>query len=160
MKNVLSAIGLDNLDFAILDELQVNGRISVADLARKIHLSQPAVHNRIKRLERQGLIRQYVALLDREMLGYDVMAFIQIGVNQHSTEQMQQLMERFAALPEVLECYRMAGEFDLMLKVVLQSTKSLDQFIAKHLANVQGIGRIQTNLVLNEAKITTALKVK
>ncbi len=160
MKNILSLIGLDNLDLAILDELQNNGRISVADLARKIHLSQPAVHNRIKRLERQGLIRRYVAVLDREMLGYDVLAFIQLGIKQHSNEQMQQLIDRLTAIPEVLECYRVAGEFDLMLKVVLANTKQLDVFIEKHLANVSGIGRIATHLVLNESKVSTALKVK
>ncbi|CAG0973798.1 partial HTH-type transcriptional regulator LrpC, partial [Anaerolineae bacterium] len=63
--------GFDQLDYAILKELQVNGRVSVADLGRKIHLSAPAVYQRIKRMERAGVIRQYVALIDREAAGYD-----------------------------------------------------------------------------------------
>lgn len=156
MKDLTS--GFDNLDYAILEELQQNGRISVADLARKIHLSQPAVHNRIKRLEKSGVIRQYVALLDREVLGYDLLCFIQISVR--SGEQINPLLAKIKTLPEVLEVYRLAGEFDLLLKVVMANTKNLDHFIEKHLASLDGIGRIQTSLVLNEAKSTTAVKVK
>ena len=66
------------------EELQVNSRISVADLARKIHLSPPAVHQRIKRLERAGVIQQYVALLNREMIGYDLLCFIQVSIQPHT----------------------------------------------------------------------------
>jgi len=70
----------DRLDRAIVEELQVNGRISVADLARKVYLSPPAVYQRIKRLERAGMIRQYVALVSREMAGCDLMCFIRLSL--------------------------------------------------------------------------------
>lgn len=160
MKELLQASGFDNLDFAILEELQKNGRISVADLARKIHLSQPAVHNRIKRLERQGVISQYVALLDREALGYDLLCFIQVSLTQHISEQINQVMESFRVLPQVLECYRIAGEYDILLKVALRNTRHLDQFIELHLTTQAGIGRIQTSLVLNEGKATTVIPLK
>jgi DNA-binding Lrp family transcriptional regulator len=150
--------GFDNLDYAILEELQINGRVSVADLARKIHLSQPAVHNRIKRLEKSGVIRQYVALLDREVLGLDLLCFIQISVS--AGEQIHPLLTKIKTLPEVLECYRLAGEFDVLVKVAVTNTRHLDGLIEKHLAPLEGVGRIQTSLVINEAKSTTALKVR
>jgi len=98
----------DQLDRAILEELQVNGRISVADLARKIFLSPPAVYQRIKRLERAGMIRQYVALLDYEMADH----------------------------------------------------KALERFISEHLMTLPGIEKIETSVVLNEIKVTTAVALK
>src|SRR5688572_6339431 len=86
MKKALENRGYDNLDITILEELQMNGRISVADLARKIHLSQPAVHHRIKRLEREGIIQRYVALLDMEAIGYDLLCFVNLSLHPHSQE--------------------------------------------------------------------------
>ncbi len=160
MNKWLQDSGYDELDVAILEELQVNGRISVADLARKIHLSQPAIHNRIRRLERQGVIRQYVALLDREMVGYDLLCFVQISFQAHSHAQMNALHEAISQMPQVLECFRLIGSFDLMLKIAVPDRKALDQFVDGHLAKVAGVDRIQTSLVLNEVKSTTALSLK
>jgi Lrp/AsnC family transcriptional regulator, leucine-responsive regulatory protein len=160
MTNTFRDGGFDQLDLAILEELQVNGRISVADLARKIHLSQPAVHNRIKRLERAGLIRQYVALVEREALGYDLLCFIRVSVQPHTQEQFDCWQKVVSELPAVLECYRTAGSYDLMLKITLRSSKELDQFIGEHLMTIPGVDRIETSVVLSEIKATTALSLK
>ena len=160
MKKWLQDSGYDELDVAILEELQRNGRISVADLARKIHLSQPAVHNRLRRLERQGVIRQYVALLDREIIGYDLLCFVQISFQAHSHDQINTLQDIISQMPPVLECFRLIGNFDLILKIAVQGRKELDEFIGGHLAKVPGIDRIQTSIVLNEIKSTTALSLK
>ena len=103
MSKTLFDGGFDQLDHAILKELQMNGRISVADLARKIHLSPPAVHQRIKRLEREGVIRQYVALVDREAAGYDVLCFIRVSIQPHTKTQMNDFQASMQALPAVLE---------------------------------------------------------
>ncbi|MBN8592146.1 MAG: Lrp/AsnC family transcriptional regulator [Anaerolineae bacterium] len=150
----------DQLDRAILEELQVNGRISVADLARKIFLSPPAVYQRIKRLERAGMIRQYVALLDYEMAGYDLVAFIRLSLQQHSREQVERVRAALEPLPAVLECYHTAGTHDLLLKVVSSDHKALERFISEHLMTLPGIEKIETSVVLNEIKVTTAVALK
>lgn len=152
--------GFDQLDRAILEELQVNGRISVADLARKIHLSPPAVYQRIKRLERAGVIQQYVALVDREAVGYDLLCFIRISIQPHTDALMQAFQQAMIALPHVLECYRTAGSYDILLKVAVRNHRQLDQFIRDHLMSLAGVERIETSLVLNEMKYTTAYQLK
>ncbi|MBI1258606.1 MAG: winged helix-turn-helix transcriptional regulator [Chloroflexi bacterium] len=152
--------GFDQLDRAILEELQVNSRISVADLARKIHLSPPAVHQRIKRLEREGVIQQYVALLNREMVGSDLLCFIQVSIQPHTKAQLDGFQAAIEALSVVLECFRTAGSHDLLLKVALRDHKELDRFIADHLMTIPGVDRIEVSPVLNEMKSTTAFKLK
>jgi Lrp/AsnC family transcriptional regulator, leucine-responsive regulatory protein len=160
MPNMLLTGGFDQLDHAILEELQINGRVSVADLARKIHLSPPAVYQRIKRLERAGVIRQYVALVDRESAGYDLLCFIRVSIQPHTKAQLAAFQKAVVAMPAVLECYRTAGSYDLLLKIVVHDHKELDRFISDHLMTIPGVNQIDTSLVLNEMKSTTALRVK
>lgn len=157
MANALFQRGFDQLDVAILRELQANSRISVADLARAIHLSPPAVHQRIKRLERAGVIAAYAAILDREMVGLELLCFIRVRVESHTHAQFAALEAALANLPAVLECYRVTGGHDLLLKVVVASHKELDRFISAHLMTIPGVGHIETNTVLQELKATTAL---
>ncbi|MGQ9909905.1 MAG: Lrp/AsnC family transcriptional regulator [Candidatus Flexifilum sp.] len=152
--------GFDQLDRAILRELQVNGRISVADLARQIHLSPPAVHQRIKRLERAGLIQRYVALVDREAIGWDVMGFVRVSIQPHNRETLDGFRARIVDLPEVLECYHTAGAFDLLLKVVVRDHRALEAFLQEHLMTLPGVERVETTLVLSEMKSTTALRLE
>jgi len=149
----------DRLDRAIVEELQVNGRISVADLARKVYLSPPAVYQRIKRLERAGMIRQYVALVSREMAGCDLMCFIRLSLQQHSIEQIERLRTLVLASSAVLECYHTAGNYDLLLKVVTADHRALDRFISEHLMTLPGIEKIETSVVLNEIKATTVVSL-
>lgn len=152
--------GFDQLDHTILHELQVNGRISVADLARKIHLSAPAVHQRIKRLERAGVIQQYVALLNRESVGYDLLCFVRVSLQPHTRENLDELEKAMLAHMAVLECYRTAGNHDILLKIAVHNHRELDEFIGEHLARLPGVDRIETSLVMGEVKTTTALDLK
>lgn len=160
MTTFLLESGFDGLDLAILNELQQNGRVSVADLARKIHLSQPAVHNRMKRLEREGIIQEYVALVDRESAGYDLMCFIRVTLQPHSREVFCEVQHTLNAIPAVLECYRTAGTHDLLMKVVMRDHKELHRFINETLMTIPGIDRIDTDVVLDEVKSTTVLQLK
>jgi Lrp/AsnC family leucine-responsive transcriptional regulator len=159
MSRFLLDDGFDQLDRTILEELQTNGRISVADLARKIFLSPPAVYQRIKRLERAGIIREYVALVDRVAAGFDLLCFIRVSIQPHTKENLSGFQAAIEDLSEVLECYRTAGSFDLMLKVVAHNHKELDEFLEKHMMTLPGVDRIETSVVLNEMKSTTGLKV-
>lgn len=152
-----SDLQLDDIDRAILRILQSDGRISNADLARQVNLSAPAVHARIKRLERRGLIRDYVALLDREAAGYDMLCLINIRMELHNREYVQRLPATVQNMPEVLECYHVTGEYDYQLKVVLRNRKDLQRFVVEQLSTVPGIAHIRTSLVLSEIKATTSL---
>jgi len=150
-KDLFQNIEFDELDRAILRELQENARITNANLARKIHLSQPAVHNRIKKLEKRGIIRRYTAQLDAEIIGYDLICFLQIrtdGVSQH----LRCIQETVGTLPQVQECHHLTGEYDILIKVVFKHRQQLETFIHQHISPLDGIQQLQTNIVLSEFK--------
>lgn len=151
---------LDDLDKAILRELQEDSAISNVELARRISLSPPAVHARIKRLEELGYVRQYVAILDREKVGYDMLCVISVTLQMHHMENINLFREAVQQMPEVLECYFLTGGFDYLLKVVVRSRKELETFLMEKLTPIPGIARIATSIVLTEIKYTTALSLE
>jgi Lrp/AsnC family leucine-responsive transcriptional regulator len=154
------SLALDDLDRQILAIVQRDGRITNAELAQQIHLSPPAAHARLKRLQARGVIRQFVALLDREQLGYDLMALIHVTLAQHQPARVQEFRAAIQTMPQVLECYHVTGEYDYLLKVVVRNRKELEQFLVETLTPAPGVGRIHTNLVFSEIKATTELQVK
>ena len=160
MKKMLQDAGFDELDRSILEELQRNGRISNADLARKIHLSQPAVHNRIKRLEKRGVIHQYVTLLDREIIGYDLLCLVYLDMEEHSPKRWAAFQESILEMPEVLECYRITGEYDVVMKVLMMDRTHLDMFLHDTVTNLPNVLRVKSDVVINELKSSTAISLK
>ena len=148
---------MDEMDEAILKVLQTDGRISNVDLANRVNLSPPAVHARLKRLEERGYIRQYVALLDRELIGFDMLCFINVTLQLHQLEHVENFKRMILEMPQVLECHHLTGEFDYLLKVVVSNRKDLEQFVVNQLTPIPGLARIHTSLVLTEIKSTTAL---
>lgn len=154
-----SAVELSDLDRAILRELQADGHLSNADLARRINLSPPATHTRVKRLEQLGYIRQYTALVDREKLGYDLLCFVQVTIQLHQPEQVRSFPEHIRQLPEVLECHHVTGDYDYLLKVIARNRKELEHFLMERLTPIPGVARIQTSVVLDEIKFITQMSV-
>jgi DNA-binding Lrp family transcriptional regulator len=150
---------MDHLDQAILRILQGDGRISNVELARRINLSPPATLTRVKALEEQGIIRGYTALLDAEALGFELLCFIQVGLQLHQPEQVNSVREAIGDIPQVLECHHVTGDYDYLLKVVARGRKDLEKFILEQLTPIRGIARIQTSLVLTEVKSTSILPV-
>ena len=150
---------LDSLDKAILEELQANGRLSNAELARRINLSPPATHARVRQLEKRGYIRNYAALVDREKAGFDMLCFVQISLQLHQQEQIDIVRTTIQDMPEVLECYHLTGEFDYLLKVVIRNREDLERFVMDQLTPMPGVARVHTSLVLTEVKSTTSLPV-
>jgi DNA-binding Lrp family transcriptional regulator len=148
---------LDELDIAILRILQEDGRITNADLAKRVNLSPPATHARMRRLTEQGYIRRTVALLDKEKLGYDMTCFVSVSLQLHRQEGLDEFRSRVRDFPEVLECHHVTGEFDFLLKVVVRNRRDLERFVIQELTPVPGVARINTSLVLSEVKSTTAL---
>ncbi len=151
---------LDELDQRILDELQRDARVANAELARRLNLSPPAVHARVKRLEERGILRGYVALLDRERLGFDMLCFIQISLQLHQVEQVSHFRATIQQIPEVLECHHVTGEYDYLLKIVVRNRQELERLIMEKLTPIPGVARIHTSLVFSEIKASTELPLK
>ncbi|MEP7291063.1 MAG: Lrp/AsnC family transcriptional regulator [Chloroflexota bacterium] len=150
---------LDDTDRQILMELQDDSSISNVELARRISLSPPAVHARIKSLEERGYVRQYAAILDREKVGYDMLCLINVTLQMHHMDNINLFRDAVNQMPEVLECYFITGEFDYLLKVAVRSRKELERFLMEKLTPISGIARIATSIVLTEIKFTTSLSL-
>lgn len=150
---------LDDIDRTILHLVQNNGRISNADLARHTNLSPPAIHARLRRLETEGIIRSYAAVLDRETLGYDMLCFISVTIQIHQPEAVDNFRQAILSMPEVMECHHVTGEFDYLLKVAVPNRQALERFVMAKLTPIAGIARIHTSLVLSEIKSTTAIPI-
>jgi Lrp/AsnC family transcriptional regulator, leucine-responsive regulatory protein len=154
-----SQINLDSSDLAILKELQQSGRIRNVELAERVHLSPPATHARVKRLEELGVITGYSASLDRNKLGQDCMCFITVSLELHQPDKLNSFFEAIQLLPEVLECHHLTGNYDYLLKVVVSNNRELERFISETLVPMPGMSRVSTSVVLREIKSDTALRL-
>lgn len=148
---------LDDYDRSILIALQQDGRIPNAELARRLNLSPPAIHARLRRLEEVGLIQRYAAVLDREKLGFDLLCFVNVSLQRHTREHVDLFREAIRQIPQVLECHHVTGEYDYLLKVVVRNRKELEHLLMEELTPIPGVAHIHTSLVLNEIKAATAL---
>lgn len=151
---------LDDVDVAIVRLLQADGRMSNAEMARRVELSAPAVHARVKRLEDSGVVRGYTAVLDRELAGFDMVCFISVSLQLHQFEAVERFRELVQEMPEVLECHHITGEFDYLLKAVFRNRRELQRFIVNRLTPIPGMARINTSLVLIEIKANTPLPIE
>ena len=123
-----NTIPLDEKDLAILRLLQNNARITVKEVAEQIHLSTTPVHERIKRLESSGVIKQYATLIDGTKVKKGLMVICYVSLNQHSKKSGSTFIKLINDLPEVVECYSISGEFDFMLKIVTEDMNSYYDF--------------------------------
>ena len=151
---------IDETDKTILRLLQADGRVSNAEIARRVGLSAPATHARIRRLEETGVIRRYATLLDRETIGYDMVCFINVSLQLHQFEAIERFKELVQDMPEVLECHHITGEFDYLLKAVFRNRDELQAFVVNKLTPIPGMARINTSLVLIEIKATQELPIE
>ncbi len=153
-------VDIDETDKTILRLLQADGRVSNAEIARRVGLSAPATHARIRRLEEDGVIRRYATLLDRETIGYDMVCFINVSLQLHQFEAIERFKELVQDMPEVLECHHITGEFDYLLKAVFRNRDELQAFVVNKLTPIPGMARINTSLVLIEIKATQELPIE
>ncbi len=143
---------LDELDKAILRIVQTRANIHNAELARLINLSPPATHARVRRLEKDGYIRGYGAVLDRDKLGYGLTVFVQVSLRAHQNDIEEAIRAAVAQMPEVLELYQVTGQSDYLMKVALRDRKHLEEFLNARLTPLLKDARIQTSVVLAELK--------
>ena len=151
-------MALDPIDYQILDLLQSDAQTTQMEIAAKVGLSQPAVADRVRKLEESGAIVGYVARLDPRAMGNDVRAFV--GVRISHPRHHEPFARRIAELPEVLECHRVAGLDSYLLKVVTRDTESLDRLISDALRRIAGVTRTHTTVVLSAVKEETRVPLQ
>ena len=155
-----SEVEMDKSDKSILNILQKEGRIRNVELAEKIHLSPPATHARVKRLEKEGVIRGYSANLDRVKTGHDCMCFISVSLESHQQEKQKQFFDAIQGLAQVLECHHLTGQSDYLLKVVIRNNGEMEEFITNTLLPMPGMSRVHTSVVLREIKNNNVLSME
>ena len=153
------ARGLDDIDRRILRELQNDATLSIADLAGRINLSQTPCWKRIQKLEANGVIERRVAIVNPEALGLGLIVLVAIEAGAHSDDWLRRFTERVAALPEVLDLYRMAGETDYELRVAVPDMKSYDAFY-KRLIELAPLRNVTSRFVMERIKSTTNLPIR
>lgn len=144
---------MDAADLRIVDLLQRNARKTQSEIAKEVGLSQPAVAERIRKLEERGVLRGYVARVDARELGADITAFIGVGIEH--PKFFDGFEDKVKGLDEVLECHRVAGEDSCLLKVKTKNTRSLDRLLVEVLRTLPGVTRTHTTIVLATIKEET-----
>lgn len=152
-------MSLDNTDRRILKALQKQGRISNAELSEAVNLSPSACHRRVHRLEKDGYIRDYVALLDARKMNVPTTVFVEITLSGQADEVLESFEKAVARIPDVLECHLMAGTADYILKVVAENTEDFARIHRQHLARLPGVAQMQSSFALRTVFKTTALPV-
>ena len=148
---------LDKKDLAILKLLQENARITVKEISQKIHLSTTPVHERIKWMEEQGVIKQYVTLLDHNKVKKGLMVICYVSLKEHSKNAGNKFIKTIHELNEVTECYNISGEFDFMLKVVCEDMNGYYDFHVNKLSQIENMGHVQSIFVMGIIKQTHQL---
>lgn len=147
------------MDRRILTVLQKSGRMSNADLSERVNLSPSACHRRVQRLEKDGYISDYVALVDPRRIGLPTMAFVEITLSGQADELLEAFEREVARVPEVLECHLMTGKSDYLLKVVAKDTDDFARIHRQKLARLPGVLGMQSSFALRTVFKTTALPV-
>lgn len=140
---------MDRYDSKILQLLAQNARITGADIARKINLSLPAVTERLRKLDRSGYIDKYTIQVNRHQLDLHLLAFIQVWIDHSKAGTVK---ENIIALSEVLECHHIAGEYDLLLKVLVKDTSALEELLVKKIKSIKAVTRTSTTIILSTYK--------
>jgi Lrp/AsnC family transcriptional regulator len=149
---------MDTTDRKILTLLQADSSLSIAELAERVHLSQTPCWKRVQKLEAKGIITGRVALVSPEKIGLGLTVFVSIETADHSTEWLSRFAETVSAMPEVMELYRMAGEVDYQLRVVVADMAAYDLFY-KRLISAMPLKNVTSRFAMERIKQTTSLPV-
>lgn len=150
---------LDATDRRILAALQKEGRITNAELSERINLSPSACHRRVQRLEEEGFIAGYVALVDARKLGKPTTVYVEITLESQAEDLLDAFEREVARVPDILECHLMAGSADYLLKIVAEDTEDFARIHRRFLSRLPGVRQMQSSFALREVVRTTALPV-
>jgi Lrp/AsnC family transcriptional regulator, leucine-responsive regulatory protein len=153
-KTTLGDIALDTKDIAILRILQQNAKATITEIAKKVHLSSTPIFDRIKRMEQNGIIKQYVTLVNSSKVNRGLMAICYVSLKEHNKKEGTKFIKSILEMPEVIECYSISGEFDFMLKVVGANMESYYDFHVNKLSQADNVGHIQSVFVMGTIKET------
>lgn len=148
--------GFDKIDRHILSLLQRDATATVADVAKKVGLSTSPCWRRIQRMEEEGVIKKRVALLDAESVNVGITVFVSIRTNEHNKEWLEKFSYVVTAFPEVVELYRMSGDIDYLMRVVVPNMKAYDTFYQKLIKEID-ITDVSSSFAMEQMKFTTEL---
>jgi Lrp/AsnC family transcriptional regulator len=151
------SIKLDEIDRRILEEVQEDASLSSAEIAARVGLSASPCWRRIQRLEKEGIIRGRVALLDPEALGLGVVVFASVKLSRHGREALPQFEAAIKRYPEVMECYTVSGGVDFLLRVVTRDIHSYERFLREHLTQLPMVAEVHSRIAITQVKYTTAV---
>lgn len=151
---------IDTLDRRIMDILQQDARKTLKEIAESVGMSPTPVFERIKKLEKNGFIKGYVALLNQDLLGYKMVAFIQISLALHNRREVNDFVDRITAFPEVMECYHTTGDSDFLLKILVTDMEKFNDFVLNKLSTIENLGRVKTQFALSTRKRTTKIQLE
>nr|WP_321246744.1 Lrp/AsnC family transcriptional regulator [uncultured Psychroserpens sp.] len=150
---------LDVIDKKLLHFLQLDSKQTNKELSGKLNLSVTAVYERIKKLEREGIISKYVTLIDKKSVDRSFVTFCSIKLLQHTKDYVVQFEKEVKQLDEVLECYHISGDYDYLLKVIVADMDEFREFMVKKLTSISHIGSTHSAFMISEVKHTTAISV-
>ena len=148
---------IDQTDKEILKHLQEDALLTTKELASRLNLSATPVYERVRRLEKDGYIKKYVALVDREKIEKDLMVFCSIRLKEHAQEAGAKFVQEIVQLNEVNECYNISGDYDFILKIIVKDMREYQSFLMNKLASLENIGSTHSIFVMSEIKNDTAL---
>ena len=155
----MSAYKLDAVDIGLLEALQADAKQTNKQLSLQLNLSVTAIFERIKRLEREGIIKQYVALLDKNKVHRGYTVFCQIKLKEHLQKSIHEFEREVVKLPEVAECFHLSGEYDYLLKIHVQDMQHYRTFMVNKLTTLRHIGSTQSAFTISEVKNQTAVSL-
>jgi Lrp/AsnC family leucine-responsive transcriptional regulator len=147
---------LDNIDKKLLKLLQEDSKRTTKELSLKLNLSVTAVYERIKKLEREGIIEKYVVLLNRNKIQKGFVVFCHLKLMQHTKEFISQFEKEVVKLTEVLECFHVSGDYDYILKICVENMEEYREFMVTKLTSLQHIGSTHSTFMIGEVKNSTA----
>ncbi len=148
---------MDKIDHQLLDLIQQDARMSIVDLAERVNLTQTPCARRVQNLEKRGLIKGYVGLLDQKKIGLSVNAFVELSLKRDKVGVIEEFEKGIGQYPEVMECYALSGGHDYLLRVVAPDLDHYHQFLKQKLLTLPGVDGVQTSFALNRVIYRTNL---
>ena len=150
---------LDEIDKKLLNILQVNSRITIRELSEKLHLSTTPIHERIKKLEKNGFIKKYLTLIDPKMIGKKLIVYISVSIKEHSKNAIDEFEKQMETLDEVMECYYISGNADFLLKVHCEDMDDFHNFLTNKFSIIKNITQFYSSFVMAETKVKQNFKL-
>ena len=151
---------MDITDKKILEILQENAMMTAKEMAEKLSLTTTPIYERIKKLQKTGIIKKYIALLDADLLGKSILVFMNITIKDHHSEKRNEFVKQMEQLDAVMEFYHTSGSFDFLVKVRFADIKTFRDFLVNDVASIHNISDIESQIVLEEIKYSTRIILK